>query len=565
MPRTVAIGVQDFGKIIKNHSFYIDKTKFIKEWWENHDDVTLLTRPRRFGKTLTMSMVDYFFSVKYAKESGLFEHLNIWNEETYKKMHGSYPVLFISFAEVKETSYIQTRKKICYIIKELYQQYDFLLENDLLSEAEKMEFQNISPDMEDYVASGSIKALCKYISRYYHKKVILLLDEYDTPMQEAYRNGFWREQVSFIRGIFNAAFKTNPYLERAIMTGITRVSKESVFSDLNNLEVVTTTSQKYKDCFGFTQDEVSAALDEFGLSENRQMVKNWYDGFTFGDQTDLYNPWSILNYLDKKRFSAYWANSSSNSLAGELVRGASKELKADFESLLQGKAIVAQMDEQIVYDQLDEDEQAVWSFLLAGGYLKVKQFLPYMSDFGEWREEYHLQLTNFEVKVMFHNMIRKWFQGASRGYPDFIKALLSGDLGAMNTYMNKVALSSFSYFDTGKHASVAEPERFYHGFVLGLLVELADRYVLTSNRESGFGRYDVMLEPRNREEDGIILEFKVQDHRIEKELSDTAKSALQQIEQKKYAQALIEKGISEKSIRKYGFAFCGKKVLIEGN
>ncbi len=493
MPRTVAIGVQDFGKIIKNHSFYIDKTNFIKEWWENHDDVTLLTRPRRFGKTLTMSMVDYFFSVKYAKESGLFEHLNIWNEETYKKMHGSYPVLFISFAEVKETSYIQTRKKICYIIKELYQQYDFLLENDLLSEAEKMEFQNISPDMEDYVASGSIKALCKYISRYYHKKVILLLDEYDTPMQEAYRHGFWRKLVSFIRGIFNAAFKTNPYLERAIMTGITRVSKESVFSDLNNLEVVTTTSQKYKDCFGFTQDEVSAALDEFGLSENRQM------------------------------------------------------------------------DEQIVYDQLDEDEQAVWSFLLAGGYLKVKQFLPYMSDFGEWREEYHLELTNFEVKVMFHNMIRKWFQGASRGYPDFIKALLSGDLGAMNTYMNRVALSSFSYFDTGRHASVAEPERFYHGFVLGLLVELADRYVLTSNRESGFGRYDVMLEPRNREEDGIILEFKVQDHRIEKELSDTAKSALQQIEQKKYAQALIEKGISEKSIRKYGFAFCGKKVLIDGN
>ncbi len=564
MSRTAAIGVQDFGKMIEQDYFYVDKTEFIKEWWENGDAVTLITRPRRFGKTLTMSMVEYFFSVNYADRSSLFETLRIWQEEGYKKLQGSYPVLFISFADVKETSYLQTRKKICNIIKELYHQYLFLLETGLLSEDEKEAFRRVSPNMEDYEASGSMKALCSYISRYYGKKVIVLLDEYDTPMQEAYLNGFWKELVSFTRGIFNAAFKTNPYLERAIMTGVTRVSKESVFSDLNNLEVVTTTSRKYAGCFGFTEEEVFAALDEFGLSDRRQAVKSWYDGFTFGNRGDIYNPWSILNYLDKRRLSAYWANSSSNNLAGELVRRGSKELKADFEKLLQGGTVTANMDEQIVYDQLDEDEQAVWSFLLAGGYLKVRDFRSYMSDSGDWKEEYQLELTNFEVKVMFRNMIRKWFAGPSCGYNDFIKALLAGDVKAMNTYMNRIALRVFSCFDTGWHPSDAEPERFYHGFVLGLMVELADQYILTSNRESGFGRYDVMLEPRDKKDDGILLEFKVQDVGQEKELADTARNALAQIARKQYAAALVERGVAADRIHKYGFAFCGKKVLIDG-
>lgn len=562
MLRTTAIGEQDFSKIIEKNYFYIDKTNFMKEWWENGDSVTLITRPRRFGKTLIMSMLEHFFSVRYAGRKDLFENLNIWKDQKYRELQGTYPVIFLSFADVKESSYLQTRKKICNIIKELYQQYLFLLDGDVLSEDEKKEFRRISPNMEDYEASGSIKELCKYISRFYEKKVIILLDEYDTPMQEAYVNGFWGELVSFTRGMFNAAFKTNPYLERAILTGITRVSKESVFSDLNNLEVVTTTSRKYADCFGFTEEEVFAALDEFDLQESRQEVKSWYDGFTFGDRTDIYNPWSILHFLDKHRVSAYWANSSSNNLAGKLIQRGSKDLKADFERLLQGGVITAEIDEQIVYDQLDDDEQAVWSLLLASGYLKVRNFKAYMSDFGEWKEEYQLELTNFEVKVMFRNMIRKWFAGASCGYNDFIKALLADDVRAMNIYMNKVAMRTFSYFDTGKNPSEEEPERFYHGFVLGLMVELTDRYVLTSNRESGFGRYDVMLEPRRAGADGMVLEFKVQDAEQEKDLLDTAKKALEQIEQRRYEEILVEKGVPRDQIRKYGFAFCGKKVLI---
>ncbi len=564
MAQTVGIGKQDFEKLRIGKNLYIDKTRFIMEWWDADDEVTLITRPRRFGKTLTMSMVEKFFSVNYADRGELFEGLKVWECEKFRNLQGTYPVIFISFADVKEITYQQMRKKICSIIQAVYNQYQFLLEGDLLNENEKQNFQMVSADMEDYMASGALKALSGYLFRYYGKGVIILLDEYDTPMQEAYVNGYWEELVSFARSMFNSTFKTNPYLERAIMTGITRVSRESIFSDLNNLEVVTTTSEKYDSCFGFTEEEVFGALDEYDLADRKQEVKDWYDGFTFGTRTDIYNPWSILNYLDKRKLGAYWANSSSNSLAGKLVREGSKELKISFERLLRGESITTEIDEQIVYDQLDGDEQAVWSLLLASGYLKVKQFKAYMSDFGEWKQEYELQLTNFEVKTMFRNMVKRWFASAASHYNDFIKALLLGDICAMNAYMNKVALSTFSYFDIGNQPSGAEPERFYHGFVLELMVELADRYILTSNRESGFGRYDVMLEPRNHKDDAFILEFKVQNPDDEKTLSDTVAAALEQIGQRQYEAVLTEKGILRENIRKYGFAFCGKQVLIGG-
>jgi len=565
MAQITGIGYQDFEKLRMKNSFYVDKSHFIMEWWQQADEVTLITRPRRFGKTLTMSMVEKFFSVQYAGRADLFEGLAIWESETFRKLQGTYPVLFISFADVKENSYIQTRKKLCSIIKETYNHYRFLLEEDVLSEGEKQDFQDISAEMEDYKASGSIKALSNYLARYYGKKVIILLDEYDTPMQEAYVNGFWNDLVSFTRSIFNATFKTNPYLERGIMTGITRVSRESVFSDLNNLEAVTTTSEKYAGCFGFTEEEVFAALDEFGMSDRKREVKSWYDGFTFGNRTDIYNPWSILNYLDKGQLAAYWANSSSNSLIGKLIREGSKMMKITFERLLQGGSIIAEIDEQIVYGQLDHDEKAVWSLLLASGYLKVKHYNAYMSGFGEWRQEYELQLTNFEVRTMFRAMVKKWFAGVASSYNDFVKALLLGDVDAMNEYMNQVSETVFSSFDTGKRPSKSEPERFYHGFVLGLMVELSGKYAVTSNRESGFGRYDVMLEPAHPDsDDGIILEFKVFQPKKEGSLEDTVIAALKQIDEKEYDASLIAKGVPRERIRKYGFAFSGKAVLIGG-
>ena len=560
MARIISIGRQDFEKIRINNNFYIDKTDFIREWWESEDDVTLITRPRRFGKTLNMSMLEQFFSVDYAGRGDLFEGLSVWQEEKYRRLQGTYPVIALSFAKVKEISYQEARKKICRILSDLYRQFDFLWNSEKLTPREKELYQAVSDDMEDYVAAESLNALSNLLMRHYGKKVIILLDEYDTPMQEAYVSGYWDELVTFTRGLFNAAFKTNPYMERALMTGITRVSKESMFSDLNNLEVVTTTTEKYADSFGFTEEEVFAALEEYGLSEYQQQVKDWYDGFTFGSRRDIYNPWSIINFLDKKKVGAYWAGTSSNRLVSKLLREGSSGIKKNFEDLLAGGALELEIDEQIAYSQLSTKKNAIWSLLLATGYLKVWE-TTFVERTG--RAYYKLVLTSKEVAIMFEDMVRDWFS-ENDYYNDFIKALLLGDVAAMNTYMNRVTREMFSYFDTGRNP-YSEPERFYHGFVLGLMVELSDRYVVTSNRESGFGRYDVMLEPRRvAEDDGILLEFKVQSEG-EKELSDTVTQALRQIQERDYQASLAAKGVPEDRIRKYGFAFCGKEVLIGAN
>ncbi len=572
MARTIGIGNQDFETIRREGYFYIDKTDLIRQWWERGDGVTLITRPRRFGKTLNMSMLEKFFSVDYKDRGDLFSGLKIWESEKYIDLQGTYPVIFLSFAGVKESTYADARESMCRTIEEQYNKYDRLLNGDLLNEREKAFCRSISANMSDSMAAASLRALSDFLGRYYGKKTIILLDEYDTPMQEAYVNGYWVEMVAFTRSLFNATFKTNPYLERAVMTGITRVSKESIFSDLNNLEVVTTTSEKYSDCFGFTEEEVFTVLEEYGLSDQKQKVKDWYDGFSFGKRKDIYNPWSIINFVDKKRVGAYWANTSANRLVEKLIREGKPKVKQAFEDLLDGGTLHMEIDEQIVYDQLSAKKNAVWSLFLASGYLKVADTV---FEERTGRMYYDLTLTNKEVHIMFANMVQDWFAW-NDDYNDFIKALLLGDVKAMNLYMNRVTTEMFSFFDTGKSPQ-GEPERFYHGFVLGLMVELEDRYVITSNRESGFGRYDVMLEPRSLAAsalqgkdaaphkdiplDAIIIEFKVQDTE-ETELTETVRSALKQIEERDYQASLIARGIPEERIRKYGFAFCGKRVLI---
>ncbi len=617
MSKVISIGKQDYASLREEDYFFVDKTNFIKKWWEAGDEITLIARPRRFGKTLNMSMLNCFFSNQYADRSDLFQGLSIWKEEKYQKLQGTYPVIFLSFADVKQTNYKDAICKIKRIIATVYQQYIKIAESDQLSSLQKMQFLAVTPDMDDVTAQSALQDLSCYLSLYYGKKVILLLDEYDTPMQEAYIHGYWKEFTSFIRGLFNSTFKTNPYLERAMMTGITRVSKESIFSDLNNLIVITTTSERYSDCFGFTEKEVFQALDLFGAENEKENVKTWYDGFTFGTRRDIYNPWSITNFLKERKLRPYWADtraclkkhshnlraplcgrfcpnsvavarygafirvksptncdahlaeslfqtrSSSNGLVNTMLQKASATVKSDMEVLLRGDEIITNFDEQIVFEQLGRDENAIWSLLLASGYLKVERVEYRGITLDPW---YHLRITNLETTSMFSNLFKNWFRESQSEYNGFIRALLQADVEAMNHYMNEVALTTFSYFDSGKkNSDEMAPERFYHGFVLGLIVDQRENYLIRSNRESGFGRYDIMMIPRGEKRNSypaIILEFKIYNPKKEKSLEDTVKAALKQIQEKDYDAELTELGFGKDQIRHYGFAFSGKKVLI---
>ena len=509
MQKVISIGKQNFVSLRENDCFYIDKTDLICKWWESKDEITLITRPRRFGKTLNMSMLNCFFSNQFTGREDLFKGLVVWKKEKYRKMQGTYPVIFLNFSAIKGSNYEDARDGIIMAINEAYSEHRYLLESNELTDGERKCFEELdyyakNPGIKKQVANDTIcnavKNLANCLSRYYKKKVIILLDEYDTPMQEAYLYGYWKEFTAFIRSLFNTTFKTNPYLERAMMTGITRVSKESVFSDLNNLNVVTTTSTEYETCFGFSEEEVFQALEERGMNNQKKLVKSWYDGFVFGNTHDIYNPWSITNFLDKKQVRPYWADTSSNSMIDELIRKASTDIKEKMEELLQGKEIVVNFDEQIVFEQLDN-------------------------------------------------------------YNQFMKALLSDDIDAMNYYMNQIIMTTFSYFDVGQN----EPERFYHGFVLGLIADQTDIYEIRSNRESGFGRYDVMMIPKIKETKkypAIIMEFKVRNIKREESLEDTVQTVLTQIKEKCYDAELYDRGLKKEEIHHYGFAFEGKKVLI---
>ncbi len=563
----VNIGIQRFDKLREQGAFYIDKTDFIKEWWETGSEVTLITRPRRFGKTLNMSMLECFFSRKYEGRADLFDGLSIFEQDSdqkkYRNLQGRFPVIFLTFANIKADKYTEMEKKITETIASLYENNRHLLETNCLSENEKEYYKSIKIGMPGDIAVGAVHQMACFMQRYYKENVIILLDEYDTPMQEAWLSGYWNKAVSFFSNFFNATFKTNPYLERGMITGITRIAKESIFTGMNNLKVVTTTSDRYATAFGFTEKEVFDALDDVGFGSEKKDVKKWYDGFSFGNYTDIYNPWSIASFIENNgKYENYWADTSSNGLVNALMQTGVPGIKQTMEALLQGKSFEAELDEKIVFDQLDGSVSAVWSLLLATGYLKVLD-LKYVGE--RKKKVYTLALTNMEAEFIFENMVKGWFSGNTETYyNEFINALLNDNVRKMNTFMNKVALNTFSSFDSGnKPSEQTEPERFYHGFVLGMVVNMADTYIVRSNRESGYGRYDVMLEPVDKNGKAFIFEFKVLDpDEDEVTLEDTLAAAHRQIAEKKYETELVSRGFAAEKIRRYGFAFRGRECLI---
>jgi len=573
------LGYQNYEDMMRNHIFYIDKTDFIRQWWDYADMVTLITRPRRFGKTLNMNTIECFFSNRYANRSDLFEGRKVWEDESLRALQGTYPVIFMTFAGAKSGTDSQSgsdpkmvraegmKIAVKRIIAQTYQKFRDIMKSDLFSDEDRKYYASIKNDMSDQTAATAISTLSMYLEKYYQKKVIILLDEYDTPMQEAWVYGYWNEAVTFFKSFFVNTFKANESMERGLITGITRISKESIFSELNHLKVVTTTSDKYGTCFGFTEEEVFKALDEAGLGEHKNGVKKWYDGFIFGKYTDIYNPWSIISFIENNaKYEAYWANTSSNDLVSTLIQTGEADVKKTVEDLLAGKSFQAPIDEQIVFNRLSGNTNAIWSLLLAAGYLKTLDREPPRED-RKAKQQYTLTLTNREVLMMFEDMVSDWFgrNDVAVYYNEFINALLHDNVRRMNTFMNKVALHTFSYFDTGNKPSEAtHPERFYHGFVLGMIVDLSDKYKVTSNRESGYGRYDVMIEPFDQNEKAFIFEFKVLDEDDdEKTLDDTVANALAQIEEKQYETALIASGFAPENIRKYGFGFQGQTCLIK--
>ena len=564
MKRVVGIGVQDFERLRFHNLFYVDKTDFIREWWKGGDAVTLITRPRRFGKTLNMSTLNCFFSNKYANRPELFEGLKVWDDPAMRAQQGKWPVIFLSFAGIKGTTYAETLEQMKASLTELFSSFPELYRHAEFQENEKEALKQIRQKMSDTEAAFSIRLLSSLLEKVYGKKALIFLDEYDTPLQEAYVNGYWDQLVAFTRTMFNNAFKTNPSLERGIMTGITRVSRESIFSDLNNLVVVTTTSDMYATAFGFTEEEVFLSLEQQGFrEEEKRQVKEWYDGFTFGSVTDIYNPWSVTNFLNTGRYDTWWANTSGNGLIGKLLRTGRPEIKSQFENLLKGGEVIVPVDEQIIYNQLDTNPEAVWSLLLATGYLKPVHVVSKIEAVRtNTRPLYTLRLTNLEVRLMFEQMVQGWF-AQTGGISTFVQAMLRGDVESMEERLEDIMLTAMSSFDGGKNPSIKLPENFYHGLVLGLLAENSGDYMITSNRESGYGRYDVVMEPKDPGKPAVIMEFKVFNaRRGEKNLEDTAESALKQIEEKKYDTNLLARGIPAENIRKYGFAFQGKECLI---
>ena len=555
----VGLGYQNFLDFVCGKQFYVDKTHFIPEWLASDARITLITRPRRFGKSMLLSTVRTFFDPMYADHPEYFKKLQVWKDKDCRRLFGTIPVISVSFGSCKGNHFEQAMRGVTLGLYNMYVQHEYLRESSRLNEEEKAEYRRIvasfSEQRTEYV-EVSIQKLCELLYKHYGVFPIILMDEYDTPLLEAYTDGYWDETINTFRQLFHTTFKENDFFYRAIITGVTRISKNSLFSDLNNLEVDTVTCDAYSDCFGFTEQEVMDAFKCQDIDTIRD-VKAMYDGFTIGRHQDIYNPWSICNYMRQRELIGYWVNTSSNKLVGDIIRRHPVESKYEIERLMAGEKVHKRINEGITFQYLEGDENSLWSLLLAVGYIKAENIVRSVEGI-----ECDVSVTNYEVMAMFKTEILGMFHNGWSAYGRFAEALLAHKMELMNEYLQTITYTSISYFDVADGPKERTPENFYHGLVLGLIVSLRDRYRIVSNRESGRGRYDIAMYPLQENTDAFIMEFKVQDRKKETNLEQTAKNALQQIVDKNYEADLLAAGVPAERIYKLGFAFAGKDVLV---
>ncbi len=559
MKKNIQVGTSDFREIIKENYYFVDKSLLIKEFLENSAKVILTPRPRRFGKTLNMSMLKYFFDIENKDENkDLFKGLEIENEEEIMKMQGAYPVIFLTFKNEKHLSFENLQEGLIILFSDLYREYDYLLESNKILDIDKKEIERfIAKEVTPIECLNGLNNLMRLLNKHYDKKVIVLIDEYDVPIQESYLRGYYEEAIVLIRNILTAALKDNVYLEKSLVTGILRVAKESIFSGLNNIEVDSILGINFNDKFGFTEEQVINLLEYYNLSEKSDEVKKWYNGYIFGGKI-IYNPWSVLNYIKNNEigFMPYWINSSSNDLIKRLLSNGNEETKKNLEELIKGNSIKKIVDDHVVMKDVEDDEENLWGFLTLSGYLK-----PVKKELIDGELECELKIPNNEVLIFYRKLIKKWFKESltSKKYAIMLNALVTGDVETFGGFFKNFVLNNISYFDV----SGEEPEKVYHAFVLGMIVSLSDKYEVKSNKESGYGRYDVMLIPKDTSKLGIIMEFKKIDDFMSKSIEKGIEEALNQIEENKYEAELKERNIS--NILKLAIVFKGKKIeVVEG-
>ena len=550
----IGIGQSDFKILRIKKDYYIDKTKYIKDIIDNESSVVLIIRPRRFGKTLNMSMLRYYFDCTKKDSRELFEGLEIMKQdEKYTSKLGYYPCIYLTLKDAGLQSYELMIMQLRTLLMDIYYENRYLLEEAEMAPGERNIFNKIllAEANETEIING-IKMLSKIMSNYHNKPVMLFLDEYDVPLQNAYVEGYYEECIKFFKTFYGITFKDNPYLEKTILTGVSRVAKESIFSGANNFHVYTVLDDEFSDDFGITEKEMDKIIDDFEIQDQKEEIKKWYDGYTIGNTEGIYNPWSILNYLTDKKLIPYWVNTSSNDLI-KLILKNSATVKEKIEQLLRDEEIEVPINLETVIVGIEKNEENIWGLLLGTGYLKVTEVVDLAHGI------YKVKIPNYEIKFLFQNIIREWFNDKVIGnnLNTILKDLITLNLEEFEEKFKQLVIEMFSFMDVGKNTA----ENFYHAFVLGMLVGLKDSYYVKSNRESGFGRYDIMLEPKDKNENSFVMEFKVYKEEKEKTIEDTIENAKKQIEERKYAEDLEERGYTK--ITKMVFAFKGKEVKMQ--